>query len=106
MSTCYRALVMTLAGTGMVSFWESSPPWQSISDVRSLTERVAAWRGLPLPAKVLAVVVLATAHRPRLIPCVGSTETASRAWEFGKYLLGFSGTALMLPEGPAGASML
>jgi hypothetical protein len=97
---------MTLDATGSVSFWESSPPSPSISDVRSLTELAEAWRASLPRARALGVVVMATGHRPRLIPFAGSTESASRAWEFGKYSLGWSGTALTLPEGPAGASML
>lgn len=106
MSTLLRALVMILDATGTVSFWESSPPSRSISDARSLIEHAEVWKGSRPQARVLGVVVTATGHRPRLIPCVDCSESAQRAWSFGKWSLGCSGTALLLPEGRAGATIL
>jgi len=106
MSTSLRALVMILDATGTVSFWESSPPSQSISDARSLIERAEGWKDSLPQVRVLGVVVTVTGHRPRLIPFAGSSESAQRAWEFGKYSLGYPGTALLLPEAPAGITML
>ena len=106
MSISLRVLVMILDGTGTVSFWESSQPLQSISDVRSLIEQDVEWRVLRHRVRALAVVVLATGHRPRLIPFAGCSESAQRAWEFGKWSLRSPGMALLLPEGPAGATML
>lgn len=106
MSTSLHALVMILDATGMVSFWESSPPSQSISDARSLIEQGAEWRVSQPRVRALAVVVMATGHRPRLIPFAGCSESAQRAWNFGKWSLRSPGPALLLPEGPAGATML
>lgn len=101
-----HALVMTLDATGTVSFWESAPLSLSINDARSLIEQGEEWKALRPQVRALAVVVLVTGHRPRLIPFAGSTESASRAWEFGKFDLGCSETALMLPEGQTGATWL
>lgn len=106
MSISLRALVMTLDATGTVSFWESSPPSRSISDARSVIEHAEEWKGLPPPARALAVVVLATGQRPRLIPFAGCSESAQRAWNFGCWSLRLTQRALLLPEGPAGATML
>jgi hypothetical protein len=106
MSTLLRVLVMTLDATGTVSFWESSPPSQSISDARSVIEHAEEWKGSPELGKALAVVVMATGHRPRLIPFAGCSESAQRAWNFGRWLLRSPGPALLLPEGLAGATML
>jgi hypothetical protein len=99
-------LVMTLDATGMVSFWESSPPSRSISDARSVIEHAEEWKDSPQLGRALAVVVLVTGHRPRLIPFAGCSESASRAWNFGKWSLGLTGTALQLPEAPGGRTML
>ena len=106
MSTSSRALVMTLDGTGTVSFWESSPPSQSISDARSLIAQGEEWKGSPELGKALAVVVLVTGQRPRLVPFLNCSEAAQRAWNFGKWLLRSPGPALLLPEGSAGAKIL
>jgi len=106
MSISLRVLVMILDGTGTVSFWESSQPLQSISDVRSLIEQDVEWRVSQPQVRALAVVVLATGHRPRLIPFAGCSESAQRAWEFGKWSLRSPGPALLLPEASAGASIL
>lgn len=101
-----RALVMTLDATGTVSFWESSPLSRSTSDVRSLIEHAGDWKDSLVPGKALGVVVLAMDHRPRLIPFDGCSESAQRAWEYGKYSIGLPGRAYLLPEGLAGTIML
>ena|ERR1700731_4652209 len=106
MFTSLRALAMILDEMGMVSFWESSPPSRSISDARSLTEQGAEWKVSQPQVRALAVVVLVTGHRPRLIPFAGCSESAQRAWSFGCWSLGLTPRALLLPEGPAGATML
>jgi hypothetical protein len=106
MSTWLRVLVMTLDATGTVSFLELNPPSPSISDARLVIEQCAEWRDWPAQERALAAVVLVTGHRPRLIPFAGCSESAQRAWNFGRFLLGCTGTALTLPEAPAGALML
>lgn len=114
MSTLLHVLVMTLDATGTVLFWELNQQSLSISDAKFLIEHAEGWKDSPPQVRVLGVVVTAfpprksppSALRPRLIPCVGCSESASRAWEFGKYSLGYPGPALLLPEGPAGATML
>jgi hypothetical protein len=106
MSTSLRVLVMIRAATGTVSFLESSRPSPSIRDVRLLTVHAAEWRDWPPRGKALAVVVTATGHRPRLIPFVGCSESVQAAWVFGCWSIGLTPTALLLPEGRAGASML
>jgi hypothetical protein len=105
-STLLRVLVMTLDATGMVSFWESSPPSLSITDARSVIEQCAAWKGSHSPGKALAVVALATGHRPRLVPFLNCSESAQRAWSFGCWSLGLTPKALLLPEAPGGLTML
>lgn len=110
----FRLLGMTLDATGTVSLWELSPPSLSTSDVRSLIARAEEWKDSRLPAKALAVVVLATQVpkstrpelRPRLIPFAGCSESAQRAWSFGCWSIGLTETALCLPEAPAGALLL
>jgi hypothetical protein len=106
MFTSSRVLVMTLDATGTVSFWESSPTSRSISDARSLIALDAEWKASRPRERALAVVVLVTGQRPRLIPFAGCTAGATRAWNFGRWSLRSTGPALMLPEGPAGAITL
>jgi hypothetical protein len=106
MFTSLLVLVMTLEETGMVWFWELNPPSPSISDVRSLIARGGEWKDSLPQGKALAVVVTASGHRPRLIPFAGCSESAQQAWNFGRWSLGLTGPALLLPEGPAGATML
>jgi hypothetical protein len=101
-----RVLVMTLGGTDMVSFLESSPPSQSITDARSLIEHAEEWKVLPPPERAVAVVVMATGHRTRLIPFAGCTGSAQAAWALTSCVFGLMGPALLLPEGPAGAIIL
>src|SRR5271170_6288069 len=106
MFTSLRVLVMTLGGTDTVSFLESNPPSQSISDARSLIEHAEEWRVLPAPERAVAVVVMATGHRTRLLPFAGCSSSAQAAWALTSCVFGSMGPALLLPEGPAGASML